>query len=74
MLTVCLPDDLDNELSSLTNDKEGFIIAAVRQKIALGKKTATPEELAKEYSDSVEENKLILEDFKHVDLENWDDY
>lgn len=38
------------------------------------KKTTTPDELAKEYADSVEENKSIMKDFKNADLENWDDY
>jgi hypothetical protein len=74
MLTISIPDDLDNELSSLTNNKRAFIIAAIRQKIALRKKTITPEELAKEYANSVEENKSIMEDFKNADVENWDDY
>ncbi len=74
MLTISVPDDLDNELSSLTNDKPAFIIAAIRQKIALRKKTTTPGELAKKYADGAEENKSLMEDFKNADIENWDDY
>ena len=74
MLTIYIPEDLEKELSSFTDDKPAFILAAIRQKIALRKKMTTPNELAKEYADSIEENKSIVEDFKNVDTENWDDY
>jgi len=74
MLSISIPDDIDEQLSSVTNNKEEFIIAAIRQKIALRKKTSSPEELAKEDKESIEENKLVLKDFKHTDTENWDDY
>ncbi len=74
MLTVSIPDEIDKQLSSITNDKQQFIIAAIRQKIALSKKTPSAEELAKEYKETTEENKLLMEDFKYSDSENWDDY
>lgn len=74
MLNISIPDDIDNQLSSITNNKQEFILAAIRQKIAIRKKTSSPEELAKEYKESMEENKLLMEDFKHSDAENWDDY
>jgi hypothetical protein len=73
MLTVSIPDEIDKQLSSITNDKEGFIINVVKQKIAT-KKNISSEELAKEYRDSIEENKLIAEDYKYSDVENLDDY
>lgn len=73
MLTVSIPDEIDKQLSSITNDKEGFIINAVKQKIAT-KKNISAEELAKGYADSIEENKLIAEDYKYSDAENLDDY
>jgi len=74
MLTIFIPNEIEHELSSLTNDKPAFIIAAIKQKIAMRKKAITSEELAKEYADGVDENKLITEDFKNADIENWDDY
>lgn len=74
MLNISIPDDMDEELSSITNNKQDFILAAIRQKIALRKKNPSSEELAKEYKESMEENTLLMEDFKHVDQENWDDY
>jgi hypothetical protein len=74
MLTISIPDEIDNELSSLTDDKKEFIISAIKQKIGMQKRRITPEELAKQYQDSVRENEEITEDFAHVDKENWNDY
>lgn len=74
MLTVSIPDEIDLQLSSVTNDKKKFIIAAIKQKIALQKKTLSPEQLAQEYSDSRIENNQITKDFANADKENWNDY
>lgn len=74
MLTISIPDDIDQQLSGMTNDKQEFIINAVRQKISLGKKYLSVAELAKEYADSINENEEITKDFTHADKENWNDY
>ncbi|MDQ3845560.1 MAG: hypothetical protein M3342_16355 [Bacteroidota bacterium] len=74
MLTISIPEDIDQQLSLLTNNKEEFILTAIRQKIAMSKKSYSPEEMAKEYADSVEENKSIMNDFKFADQEGWDEY
>ena len=74
MLTVLIPDELDQQLSAITNDKQEFIINAVRQKIMLRKKSLSPDEVAKEYADSIGENEEITTDFMHTDNENWNDY
>jgi hypothetical protein len=74
MLTVSIPDELDKQLSSVTTDKKEFIIAAIIQKITFLKRSITPEDLAKEYADTVRENDEITKDFAHVDNENWNDY
>jgi hypothetical protein len=74
MLTISIPDEIDKQLSSLTDDKKEFIISAIKQKIGLQKKRITPEELTREYRDSISENEEITKDFAHVDKENWNDY
>jgi uncharacterized FlgJ-related protein len=74
MLTISIPDEIDNELSSLTDDKKEFIISAIKQKIGLQKKCINLEELAKEYRDSISENEEVTKDFKHADKGNWNDY
>lgn len=74
MLTISIPDEIDKQLSSLTNDKKDFIISAIKQKIYLQKKHISIEQLAKEYKDSISENEEITKDFADVDKENWNDY
>lgn len=74
MLTISIPDEIDQQLSAITDDKKEFIIAAIRQKIMLRKKSLSSEQLAKEYADSIEENDQITKDFAHADNENWNDY
>ena len=74
MLSIIIPDDIDRQLSMFTNNKREFILTAIRQKIAFLEKALSPEQLAKEYADSVEENKEILKDFVDTDKENWNDY
>ena len=73
MLTVSIPDEIDQQLSLLTSNKEEFIMAAIRQKIAMRRKAVSPEELAQEYAGSVAENKAIADDYTHADQENWND-
>ena len=73
MLNISIPDDLNNELSLLTNDKTAFIIEAVREKIALYKNTMSQEDLINERS-NIFGHKTIMEEFKSTRIENWGDY
>jgi len=73
MLNISIPDDLNNELSLLTNDKTAFIIEAVREKIALYKNTMSQEDLINECS-NIFGHKVIIEEFKSTRIENWGDY
>jgi hypothetical protein len=74
MLIISIPDEIDKQLSSITEDKKEFIIDAVRQRIAKQAKTISKKQLAKEYADSAEENTQITKEFMNVDNENWNDY
>lgn len=74
MLTISITDEIDKQLSSITEDKKQFIIEAVRQKNAKQAKTISKKQLAKEYADSTEENSQITKDFINVDNENWNEY
>jgi len=73
MLTINLPGELENELSSLTKDKETFIIEAIREKIALQKSAISQEESMKEQSD-IFGHKVFIGEFKSTRIENWGDY
>ncbi len=74
MLTISIPDEIDQQLSAITDDKNEFIISAIKQKILLRKKSLSVEQLAKEYAGSIEENEQITKDFAHADKENWNEY
>ncbi len=74
MLTILIPDDLDQQLSGITDDKQEFIINAVMQKIIQRKKYSFVKDLAKEYADSINENEEITKEITHSDKENWNDY
>ncbi len=74
MLTISIPDEIDKQLSSITDDKKEFILSAIKQKIGLQKKHIAAEKLAREYEDSAGENQEITNDFAHSDKENWNDY
>ena len=74
MLTISIPDEIDKQLSSITNNKKEFIISAIKQKIVLQKKPVNTEQLAQEYAESVKENDEITKDFANADNENWNDY
>jgi len=72
MLTINLPGELENELSSLTNDKETFIIEAIREKIALRKSTISEESTTEQ--SNIFGHKIIIEEFNSTRIENWGDY
>lgn len=74
MLTISIPDEIDKQLSFITEDKKEFIIEAVKQKIAKQVKSISNKKLAKEYADSADENDQITKDFMNVDNENWNEY
>lgn len=74
MLTISIPDEIDQQLSAITDDKNKFIITAIKQKILLRKKPLPVEQLAKEYAESIEENEQITKDFADADKENWNEY
>ena len=74
MLTISIPDEINKQLSSLTEDKKEFIMEAIKQKIASQVKTISKKQLAKEYAGSAEENDQITKDFINVDNENWHEY
>jgi hypothetical protein len=73
MLTIQLPQELENEISSLTDNKEAFIIEAIREKIELQKSTALKEDLIKEQS-NIFGHKIVLEEFKSTRIEGWGEY
>jgi hypothetical protein len=74
LIELQIPDDLDKAISSVSVDKMGFILEAVKQKL---KEVRLPElrgELIEGYQNNKQENEMLLKEFKNVDLEHWDEY
>ncbi len=69
-IQINLPDDLVSKLSKLNTNAEAFIISLLRSRIKTSEKELT---LADEYRLAGIENKQLMQDFKNVDLENWED-
>ena len=74
VIEVALPDEVDKAIELLSADKEKFILQAVSEKLKDTKLELIKEQLIEDYKSSFDENAVLLEDYKHVDLEHWDDY
>jgi hypothetical protein len=67
-----LPDELNNALDAVTNDKQSFIINAVKEKLLKAKDAPRYEQLVEGYKSQHKENQNVLNDFSSTDLENWE--
>lgn len=65
-----LPDDLADKVNQLTSNAETYIISMLLAKV---KELDSPKTLADEYRMAASENRVIMKDFAHSDLEGWDD-
>lgn len=74
VINLPLPDELDKALNALSTDKEKFIIDALKYKLRTAKLETIQDELIEGYKGSHTENMELLNDYKHVDLEHWDEY
>jgi FtsZ-binding cell division protein ZapB len=65
-----IPDTLANKITRITENTETFIINLLKSKVNELEKN---NELTNEYKLAAKENKKLRTDFKHVDLEGWED-
>ncbi len=65
-----IPDDLASKVKSLAPNTEALIVNLLRSKVKELNSSAT---LADEYRQAAKENKSLMKDFAHTDLEGWDD-
>ena len=65
-----IPDTLANKITRFTENTETFIINLLKSKVNELEKN---NELTNEYKLAAKENKKLRADFKHVDLEGWED-
>ena len=69
-----LSDELDEALNAVSDNKTQFIIDALKQKLKETKIEAIKDNLIEGYKSSYNESERLLNDFKNVDLEHWDEY
>jgi hypothetical protein len=67
-----LPDELDQALNKVTNDKQSFIIDAVKEKLQKAKDAPRYDKLVEGYKSQHQENRNVLNDYSSTDLENWE--
>ncbi len=73
-LELKLPDEIAKLLLSLPVKAEDFIIDSLKKSLADLKNKRKKDFLAEGYKASKKEARLLLKDFDHIDIENWDDY
>lgn len=74
LLEVQIPEEIDNPINSVSADKNGFILDAVKQKLQETKFKQIEEKLIEGHKSNQHENLSLMEDFKQADLENWNEY
>lgn len=70
IIKLNLPDELAMKLSAISANTESFILDLVRKKVM---ESDDDDKLAKEYQLAATENEQLLDDFKEVDSESWED-
>lgn len=68
-----IPEELNSILSQLTNNKQLFILEAIKVRIEQMKQSTIEKQLIEGYKYSAKHDSELIEDFSQVDLENWDD-
>jgi hypothetical protein len=74
VIELPIPDEMDKAINSLSSDKKGFIIEAIKQKLQETQFGLLKDKLIEGYSSSHHENSSLTNDFNKSDLENWDEY
>jgi metal-responsive CopG/Arc/MetJ family transcriptional regulator len=70
-LNITLPDDIANELDSITN-KSRYISAALKEKMEKEKKQKLDVLLCEGYQTTKEEDEALDKDWEKATLEGWD--
>jgi hypothetical protein len=74
LLELQIPEEIDDAINSVSTDKNGFILDALKQKLHETKNRLIEEKLIEGYKSNHNENLSLMEDFKEADLKNWNEY
>ena len=67
-IQIELPEAIEEQLNSISQDQQDFIVEAIKEKI---KKEALTQRLIEGYQATYEEDLNLTSDFESVDLEDW---
>ena len=75
-IQIELPEAIEEQLNSMSQDQQNFIVEAIREKIEKRKTTETDtkaltESLIEGYQATYKEDLSLTSDFESVDLEDW---
>ena len=73
-IEIYIPEELNNNILQFTNNKQLFIMQAIKDRINKMKKNKLEKQLVEGYKYSAKEDEQLIKDFTHIDLENWDEY
>ncbi len=76
IIQIALPEFIEEQLNSISQDQQNFIVEAIREKIEKRILIETDREsltkrLIEGYQATYEEDLRITRDFESVDLEDW---
>ena len=74
LLELQIPEEIDDAINSVSTDKNGFILDALKQKLHETKNRLIEEKLIEGYKSNHNENLSLMQDFKEADLKNWNEY
>ena len=74
LLELQIPEEIDDAINSVSTDKNGFILDALKQKLHETKNRLIEEKLIEGYKSNHNENLSLIQDFKEADLKNWNEY
>ncbi len=70
-IQINLPEDVEQQILSLTGNEEAFIMEAVAEKIAREKQNQLKKALIEGYQSTFEEDLNLAKDFEATDFKNW---
>jgi hypothetical protein len=71
ILQIHLPEDLEQQILSLTGNEAAFIMEAVAEKIAREKQNQLNKALIEGYQSTFEEDLNLAKKFEATDFEHW---
>ena len=72
-IEINIPEELSNVILQITNDKQLFIIEAIKERIKQVREGNLEKQLVEGYKYTAKNHSQLIKDFTFTDLENWDD-